>query len=338
MSAANELLAIENLSVGFHTYRGDIKAVRGMSLTVGQGEILGIVGESGCGKSVTAQAVMGLLPKENSFIAGGRIVFRGQDITGADEAQLRQLRGREVAMIFQDPMTSLNPVLTIGYQMTEGIMLHKGVSHEEARQEAIALLDRVGIRSAKERMGAYPHEFSGGMRQRVMIAMALICRPKLLFADEPTTALDVTIQAQILKLLGELRQEYGMSIVLISHDLGVIASICDRVEVMYAGSVAEVGTAKEIFFENGHPYTQGLLRSLPRLDADRREPLPVIAGQPPDLSLDIQGCSFLPRCPYAMKVCRDVRPEAVPLGENHTVWCWRAYREQQEQGEVSARG
>lgn len=337
MTAAKDLLTLENLSVGFHTYRGDIKAVRGVSLSVGQGEILGIVGESGCGKSVTVHAVMGLLPRENSFIAGGRIIFQGQDITGWGEAEMRQLRGLDMAMIFQDPMTSLNPVLTIGYQMTEGIMLHKGIGREEARQEAIALLDRVGIRNAKERMGAYPHEFSGGMRQRVMIAMALICRPKLLFADEPTTALDVTIQAQILELLAELRQEYGLSIVLISHDLGVIAGICDRVAVMYAGRMVEQGSAGDLFFRTAHPYAQGLLKSLPRLDADRRAPLPVIAGQPPDLSLDIRGCGFLPRCPYAMKVCQETAPEAVNLGGSHTSWCWRCYREQST-GEVSLRG
>ena len=334
MTASDELLSVENLSVGFHTYRGDIKAVRGVSLSVKPGEILGIVGESGCGKSVTIHAVMGLLPRENSFIAGGKIVFQGQDITDWDDEQYCHLRGQEMAMIFQDPMTALNPVMTIGAQMTEGIMLHEGISGQEARQKAVALLERVGIRQAEERMNSYPHEFSGGMRQRVMIAMALICRPKLLFADEPTTALDVTIQAQILELLAELRQEYGMAIVLISHDLGVIASICDRVAVMYAGKVVEQGSARDIFFHTSHAYTQGLLESLPRLDVSRDEALPVILGQPPDLLLDVEGCGFWPRCQYAMKVCRSVAPEAVTIGDGHQAWCWRAYLKQQETGEV----
>ena len=330
MTENNELLNIRDLSVGFHTYRGDVKAVRGVSISLRQGEILGIVGESGCGKSVTAHAVMGLLPKENSFIAGGSITFNGQDITRMKEKDLRRIRGRELAMIFQDPMTSLNPVLTIGSQLTEGIMLHEGVSYEEARQEAIRLLDRVGIRNAKDRLDSYPHEFSGGMRQRVMIAMALICKPKLLFADEPATALDVTIQAQILGLLADLRKEYGMAIIMISHDLGVIASLCDRVCVMYAGRIVEEGSARQVFYQPAHPYAQGLLKSLPRLDSDRSEPLSVIAGQPPDLLLDIKGCSFLPRCPYAMIVCHENLPEQVMLEGGHSCWCWKSYKEQEE--------
>ena len=330
MAENNELLNIRDLSVGFHTYRGDVKAVRGVSISLRQGEILGIVGESGCGKSVTAHAVMGLLPKENSFIAGGSITFNGQDITRMKEKDLRRIRGRELAMIFQDPMTSLNPVLTIGSQLTEGIMLHEGVSYEEARQETIRLLDRVGIRNAKDRLDSYPHEFSGGMRQRVMIAMALICKPKLLFADEPATALDVTIQAQILELLADLRKEYGMAIIMISHDLGVIASLCDRVCVMYAGRIVEEGSARQVFYQPAHPYAQGLLKSLPRLDSDRSEPLPVISGQPPDLLLDIKGCSFLPRCPYAMIVCHENLPEPVMLEGGHSCWCWKSYKEQEE--------
>lgn len=322
------ILEINDLSVGFHTYRGAVNAVRGVSLRVGEGEIVGIVGESGCGKSVTAHAVMGLLPKDNSFIKGGRIEFMGKDITHISDAERSRYRGSDMAMIFQDPMTSLNPVLTIGQQMTEGIIHIKGLSQTEAYEEAVTLLKRVGIAKAGERMKAYPHEFSGGMRQRVMIAMALICKPKLLFADEPTTALDVTIQAHILQLLDELRRDMKMSIVLVSHDLGVIARICDQVNVMYAGRIVEQGPVGEIFHNPRHPYTKGLLRSLPRVDNADDEELPVIDGQPPDLLHDITGCSFAPRCSQAMKVCADCRPAKHTVADNHCVECWLPVRDQ----------
>ncbi|ORT99166.1 Oligopeptide transport ATP-binding protein OppD [Anaerovibrio sp. JC8] len=324
------ILEISDLSVGFHTYRGAVNAVRGVSLSVDAGEIVGIVGESGCGKSVTAHAVMGLLPKDNSFIKDGSIRFMGQDITHLSDEERRQYRGSDMSMIFQDPMTSLNPVLTIGQQMTEGIIHIKGLSQQEAYEEAVTLLKRVGITKAEERMKAYPHEFSGGMRQRVMIAMALICKPKLLFADEPTTALDVTIQAQILELLDELRREMKMSIVLVSHDLGVIARICDRVNVMYAGRIVESGPVDEIFHNPQHPYTRGLLNSLPRVDKVDDTELPVIEGHPPDLLYDIKGCSFAPRCGDAMKVCAACRPNNENMGKEHCVECWLPARDREE--------
>jgi len=324
------VLEIKDLSVGFHTYRGDINAVRGVSLSVGEGEIVGLVGESGCGKSVTAHAVMGLLPQENSFIKEGSIKLLNQDITQLSDKEMTKYRGTSMAMIFQDPMTSLNPVLTIGQQMTEGIIKAQGISKQQAHAAAVALLKRVGIPQVEQRMKAYPHEFSGGMRQRVMIAMALICKPKLLFADEPTTALDVTIQAQILALLEELRREMNMSIVLVSHDLGVIARICDRVNVMYAGRIVEQGSVREIFHNPRHPYTMGLLKSLPRVDNDNSTELPVIEGQPPDLLYSIEGCSFAPRCSMAMKVCAQCRPVKQDIGDNHHVECWLPVRDREE--------
>lgn len=324
------ILEIKDLSVGFHTYRGDINAVRGVSLNVDEGEIVGIVGESGCGKSVTAHAVMGLLPQENSFIKDGSIKLLNQDITNLSDKEMTNYRGTSMAMIFQDPMTSLNPVLTIGQQMTEGIIKAQGISQKEAYDTAVALLKRVGIPKVEERMKAYPHEFSGGMRQRVMIAMALICKPKLLFADEPTTALDVTIQAQILALLDELRREMNMSIVLVSHDLGVIARICDRVNVMYAGRIVESGPVGEIFHNPQHPYTRGLLNSLPRVDKVDDTELPVIEGNPPDLLYDIKGCSFALRCGDAMKICAACRPDYENMGKEHFVECWLPARDREE--------
>ena len=316
---STSILSVKDLSVGFHTYRGDIKAVRGVTFGVGEGEIVGIVGESGCGKSVTAHAVMGLLPKENSFISGGSISFMNNDITTLSEEAMENIRGSAISMIFQDPMTSLNPVLTIGQQMTEGV---KGLTGQEAYEKAVALLERVGIANPRERMKDYPHQFSGGMRQRVMIAMALMGNPRLLFADEPTTALDVTIQAQILALLDELRHDMKLSIVLVSHDLGVIARICDRVNVMYAGRIVEQGTVAEIFHNPQHPYTKGLLNSLPRMDMSLDEELPVIDGQPPDLLYDITGCSFVSRCGCAMRVCTDTKPVEQSVSDSHKAECW----------------
>ena len=326
---SEHLLEVKNLQTNFRTGGGIVQAVRGVDLYVDAGEFLGIIGESGCGKSVTMMSILHLL-EDNAAVRAETIKFNGVNLQEQSKKQIRKLLGSQIGMIFQDPMTSLNPVLTIGSQLTEGIMLHEGISYEEARQEAIRLLDRVGIRNAKDRLDSYPHEFSGGMRQRVMIAMALICKPKLLFADEPATALDVTIQAQILELLADLRKEYGMAIIMISHDLGVIASLCDRVCVMYAGRIVEEGSARQVFYQPAHPYAQGLLKSLPRLDSDRSEPLPVIAGQPPDLLLDIKGCSFLPRCPYAMIVCHENLPEQVMLEGGHSCWCWKSYKEQEE--------
>ena len=327
------ILEVKGLEVGFHTYRGVVRAVRGVSFEVKKGEALGIVGESGCGKSVTAQAVMGLLPKEVAEVSGGSAVFDGEELLSLEEAAKRRIRGNRLAMIFQDPMTSLNPVLSIGTQLTEGLCLHRGLDAEAARLRAVELLQLVGIPAPEQRLADYPHQFSGGMRQRAMIAMALACEPELLFADEPTTALDVTIQAQIIELLAELKARLGMSIVLISHDLGVIAGLCDRVQVMYAGQIIEGGTAEELFAEPLHPYTQGLLAALPRPDADKAQELTTIDGQPPDLLYAIRGCAFAPRCPYAMRVCVQAQPPETVAG-THRVSCWLQQKKEIEEGRL----
>lgn len=316
------MLEIQNLAVSFSTYRGKVKAVRDVSFSLDKGEALGIVGESGCGKSVTAHAIMGLLPAENSTIEHGKIIFDGTDITHFSDKQFAKLRGKKIAMIFQDPMTSLNPVLTIGSQLCEAINHHQKLTHQEAQQKAIDLLNMVGIPSAKERLTDYPHQFSGGMRQRVMIAMALSCEPELLIADEPTTALDVTVQAQILDLLQELKAKLNMAIILISHDLGVIAKLCDMVEVMYAGQVIEQGSARDIFYQPHHPYTKGLLKSLPRLTDKKGEPLAVIEGQPPDLKQKIDFCPFAMRCTKAMNICIEQNPPITTINNTHQVKCW----------------
>ena len=328
------ILEINNLAVSFATYRGKVSAVRDVSFSVKCGQALGIVGESGCGKSVTAHAVMGLLPKENSCIEHGSIVFDGTDVTKLHEEEARKLRGRDIAMIFQDPMTSLNPVLTIGTQLEEAIKVHEDISGSAARKRAEELLDMVGIPSPAERLRDYPHQFSGGMRQRVMIAMALSCRPKLLIADEPTTALDVTVQAQILDLLKRLKHELNMAIILISHDLGVIASVCDEVAVMYAGQVVEQGSADELFYNVHHPYTRGLLDSLPRLDVQCDEPLAVIEGQPPDLMQKIDYCPFAARCTKAMNICARRIPPIFALNDSHKVKCWLEQARQYKGGEA----
>ena len=316
------LLSIKDLVVCFQTYRGKITAVRGVSLDVNAGEMVGIVGESGCGKSVTAQAIMGLLPEKNSFIANGSINFNGQELTRLQKKDWLAVRGKDIAMIFQDPMTSLNPVLTIGTQLEESILRQGELQGGAVQERAIELLTQVGITEPEKRLKAYPHEFSGGMRQRVMIAMALAGKPKLLLADEPTTALDVTIQAQIMTLLKKLQRELNMAIILISHDLGVVAGSCDRVNVMYAGKVVEKGTVESIFDNPEHPYTQGLLKALPRLTDKRDEPLATIAGQPPDLLYAIAGCGFAPRCKDAMQVCLTHKPSCTQVESGHTAACW----------------
>jgi len=319
------LLEVSNLAVKFRTYRGTVNAVRNVNFKLGKGEALGIVGESGCGKSVTAHAIMQLLPEENSYIQeGATIVMEGQNLLTLSAKDMRKVRGGEIGMIFQDPMTSLNPVLTIGHQLTETLRLHKQMTKQEAEAKAVEMLGLVGIPFPEKRLKDYPHQFSGGMRQRVMIAMALACNPKLIIADEPTTALDVTIQAQILDLLASLRDKFGTSIILISHDLGVIARLCDKVLVMYAGQVIERGSVREIFHHPQHPYTQGLLASLPRVDANRDEELAVIDGQPPDLLYDIKGCPFMERCSQAMLVCQNYAPQeqAVTGEPGHGVKCW----------------
>lgn len=316
------LLQVKNLAVSFSTYRGKVKAVRDVSFSVDEGKTIGIVGESGCGKSVTSHAIMGLLPRENSKIEHGQITFNDRNITDLSEKEMNRLRGNEIAMIFQDPMTSLNPVLTIGTQIQESLFLHKKLTKQQARQRAIELLNLVGIPSAEMRLDDYPHQFSGGMRQRVMIAMALSCEPKLLIADEPTTALDVTVQAQILDLLKQLQRKMNTAIVLISHDLGVIANLCDDIAVMYAGQIVEYGSAEDIFYNAHHPYTKGLLKSLPRLTDKKGEPLSVIEGQPPDLKQDINFCPFAMRCDKAMRICAAQIPAVTQIGNHHYVKCW----------------
>ena len=316
------LLQVKNLAVSFSTYRGKVKAVRDVSFSVDEGKTIGIVGESGCGKSVTSHAIMGLLPRENSKIEHGQITFNDRNITDLSEKEMNRLRGNEIAMIFQDPMTSLNPVLTIGTQIQESLFLHKKLTKQQARQRAIELLKLVGIPSAEMRLDDYPHQFSGGMRQRVMIAMALSCEPKLLIADEPTTALDVTVQAQILDLLKQLQRKTNTAIILISHDLGVIANLCDDIAVMYAGQIVEYGSAEDIFYNAHHPYTKGLLKSLPRLTDKKGEPLLVIEGQPPDLKQDINFCPFAMRCDKAMRICAAQIPAVTQIGNHHYVKCW----------------
>lgn len=316
------LLEVENLSTSFFTYAGEVQSVSGVSFHVDEGEAIGIVGESGCGKSVTVQSIMRLIPNPPGKIKGGQINFQGRDLVKLTEKEMQRIRGKEIGMIFQDPMTSLNPVLTVGKQMAEVLRRHEGISTREALARSEKYLEMVGIPNPAQRLKQYPHEFSGGMRQRVMIAMALLCNPKLLIADEPTTALDVTIQAQILELMKELREKINTSIILITHDLGVVAGLCSRIVVMYGGKVVESGLVSEIFNDPQHPYTWGLLNSVPRLDATSRGKLIPIKGTPPDLLNPPVGCGFLARCPYAMNICKDQRPEFTEQSPNHKVACW----------------
>jgi len=314
------LLEVKNLRTTFRTEDGPVTAVNGLSLSLEAGETLGIVGESGSGKSVTALSIMRLLAK-NAAITADAISFDGEDLLRKSEAEMRRIRGHKIAMIFQDPMTSLNPVLTIGEQIAEAVRLHLGLGHREARDRAVEMLDKVRIPSARSRLGDYPHQFSGGMRQRVMIAMALSCNPQLLIADEPTTALDVTIQAQVLELMNELQQETGAAIVLITHDLGVVAEVCKDVLVMYGGNMVEYGSAEQIFGNPSMPYTQGLLASLPRLDDTEQRRLEPIKGQPPNLLHLPPGCAFAPRCVYRMAIC-DQPVKLYDVGDGHVTRCW----------------
>lgn len=316
-----KLLEVDNLHVRFNTYGGTVQAVRGVSFHVNKGETLAIVGESGCGKSVTSNAVMGLIPNPPGKITNGRISFKGRDLARLKENELRKIRGVDVSMIFQDPMTALNPTLTIGEQLMEGLREHQKVSKADARKKALEMMHLVGIPNPEERMKQHPHQFSGGMRQRIVIAIALICEPELLIADEPTTALDVTIQAQILELFEEIQARTGVAIILITHDLGVVAKIADRIAVMYAGKIIETGNKQNIFYEAKHPYTKGLLHSIPRLDMEGQA-LEPIAGTPPDLFSPPQGCPFTARCPFAMEVCNNIYPAASTSSEAHTVHCW----------------
>ena len=322
MQHLQHLLEVDNLSTSFFTYAGEVRAVSGVSFYVDEGEALGIVGESGCGKSVTVQSVMRLIPNPPGKIVSGEIRFLGQDLVKLPEKQMATIRGKSIGMIFQDPMTSLNPVLTIGRQMTEVLQRHEGCGKQEAMDRAEKYLEMVGIPNAKRRLKQYPHEFSGGMRQRVMIAMALLCNPKLLIADEPTTALDVTIQAQILELMKDLKQKINTSIILITHDLGVVAGLCSRIIVMYGGKIVESGTVQDIYKSPQHPYTWGLLKSVPRLDALRRTKLVPIQGTPPDLLNPPVGCGFMARCPHAMKICSELPPGITETNPGHQAACW----------------
>ena len=316
------LLEIEDLRTHFFTSSGVVKAVNGISYDVQEGETVAIVGESGCGKSVSALSVLGLIPNPPGRIVGGAIRFQGDDLIGLDDLQIRNIRGRQIGMIFQEPMTSLNPVLTIGLQLTETMEHHLGMSRADAEIKAVEYLRLVGISEPERRIRQYPHHLSGGMRQRVMIAMALCCEPRLIIADEPTTALDVTIQAQILELMKNLTKRLGVALIIITHNLGVVARYADRVNVMYAGKIIERGLAADIYREPRHPYTLGLLSSVPRLDQPRQKRLDPIDGQPPDLTRLGEGCSFLPRCKFAVDRCASEIPPLETVGNGHLSACW----------------
>ena len=317
------LLEVKDLATHFFTQDGVVKAVDGISYTLAEGEVLGVVGESGCGKSVHALSIMRLVANPPGRIVGGEILFEGENLLNMDDSEMRHIRGNRIAMVFQEPMTSLNPVLTIGRQLTETLELHQKMARREARTRAAELLQTVGIPDSESRLSDYPHQFSGGMRQRVMIAMALSCNPRLIIADEPTTALDVTIQAQILELMRDLAVEFGTAMVIITHNLGVVARYAHRVVVMYAGKIVETGTAHDIYRNPRHPYTIALLNSVPRLDATERVRLDAIEGLPPDLVDLPQGCSFAPRCKYAYERCTQETPVLVETDTNHTSACWR---------------
>jgi oligopeptide transport system ATP-binding protein len=316
------LLEVKDLRTYFNTRDGVVKAVDGVSYDIQEGETLGLVGESGCGKSVSALSILRLIASPPGRIVGGSVEFEGRDLMKLSDAEMRRVRGNDIAMVFQEPMTSLNPVLTIGRQLTEGLELHLKMSKGDARSRAAELLTMVGIADAAQQLKNYPHQFSGGMRQRVMIAMALSCNPKLLIADEPTTALDVTIQAQILELLQKLSAEIGTSVLIITHNLGVIARYANRVNVMYAGKIVEGATARELFTNPQHPYTKGLLKSVPRLDQDRTKKLSTIEGSPPDLINLPQGCAFQPRCAYAVAECSVSAPPLTDRGDGHVAACF----------------
>jgi oligopeptide transport system ATP-binding protein len=316
------LLEVRDLQVSFSTYAGEVQAVRGVTFDLRRGETLAIVGESGSGKSVTAKSIMRLNPEANTIVRGGEILFEGQDILKLSQKRMQDIRGPKIAMVFQDPMTSLDPTMKIGRQITESLKEHLGLSGQRAKERAIELLTLVGIPNPEDRSKQYPHQFSGGMRQRVVIAIALACDPQILIADEPTTALDVTIQAQILELLRELQEQLGMSVILITHDLGVVAHTAHRVAVMYGGKIVETGTLREIFYNPQMPYTWGLLSSIPLPTADRSQELIPIPGSPPDMHDPPKGCPFTPRCPYAMRICAEEMPEYTTFSSEHKAACW----------------
>ncbi len=327
------LVDIQHERLSFFTPAGEVKALNDVSFTLKEGEVLGIVGESGSGKSVTAYSLMGLTAYPGKLI-GGTLDFNGHRINDMTEAEFRKMRGNEVSIIFQDPMTSLNPVYTIGNQIEEAILLHTDKNKEQAHARAVELLELVGINEPEKRLKQYPHEHSGGMRQRVMIAMALACEPKLLIADEPPTALDVTIQAQILELILDLKEKLGMAIIMITHDLGIVANMCDKIAVMYAGNIIEYGLTDDIFYHPKHEYTKGLIRSIPRLDAKEHERLVPIEGTPVDMLNPPKGCPFAPRCDKCMKICLREKPPITYITDIHYTQCWINQKEEMERGQA----
>ena len=322
MAERENILELKDVVYSFHTYGGEVQAVRDVSFEVRKGEILGIVGESGCGKSVTAQCIMRLNPEPPGFFKGGEILFNGKDVLKMTKTELNNMRREDIGFVFQDPMTSLNPTMRIGAQIEEVFRGREDVPKKEVQAKALEIVKLVGISDVEKRYRQYPHELSGGMKQRVMIAIALVSRPSMIICDEPTTSLDVTIEAQILDLLLELREKLGTSIIMITHDLGVIARLCDRVVVMYGGKIVEKGTVQEIFYETAHPYTKGLMESIARLDTEKGEKLKPIEGTPPDLFSPPKGCPFAARCEYAMDVCHELPPEQYLLSEEHNTCCW----------------
>lgn len=330
MSQAETILEIKDLCVEFQTTEGIVKAVDHLSYTLHKGEKLGIVGESGSGKSVSSLGMMQLIPNPPGKITGGEILYKGQDLVKASEKEMQKIRGNEISMIFQEPMTSLNPIIKCGKQIAESLRLHRGMKKKEAMEEAVRMMQAVGIANPEVRAHEYPHQMSGGMRQRVMIAMALACKPQILIADEPTTALDVTIQAQILDLIRELNESMETSVVFITHDLGVVSELCDTVIVMYTGHIVEQAPVRELFESPKHPYTVGLLNAIPKITKER-SPLQTIEGMVPNPTERIEGCSFSPRCPHATERCKKENPPVIPLSETRTVRCWR-YADEEKEG------
>lgn len=321
--ANDKILEVKDLSVSFNTYAGEVKAVRGVSFELNRGETLAFVGESGCGKTVTAKSILRLLKPPFAVIKeGSQITCDGKDVLALNKKELCEFRGDEVSMIFQDPMTSLNPTMTVGKQIMESLRIHRHLSKKEAKEEAIRMLKMVNIPSAEKRVDSYPHEMSGGMRQRVMIAIAFACDPKILICDEPTTALDVTIQGQILDIIKELQREHNTSVIMITHDLGVVANIAQKIAVMYSGMIVERGNCEDIFYRPRHPYTWALIRSVPRLDLENKQVLASIPGTPPDLLNPPVGCPFCTRCEYCMEICKEQMPEVTEFGDGHEASCW----------------
>jgi len=327
------VLEVKDLQVSFHTYAGVCQAVRGIDFYLNKGETLAIVGESGCGKTVSSKSIMRILPSPPAVIGErSQIIYAGQDLTELSDESMRAIRGKEISMIFQDPMTSLNPTMRVGDQIAESLIIHRGMKKKEAFEHAVQMLKIVNIPNAHERARQYPHEFSGGMRQRAMIAIALACRPNILIADEPTTALDVTIQAQIMDLIKDLQNQFETAVILVTHDLGVVAEVADRVMVMYAGKVVETGTVDEIYYTPKHPYTWALLKSIPKLDSEGKEDLYALKGTPPDLVTPPEGCPFASRCAYCMKICRKNMPVYTEKSTTHSVACWLEHEMAQNSG------